>query len=181
VIAGDGFAYGPGMGIDVQCWQTDEEDGAWLPARRNRFVERVPPEEQQLAPLVTVEGDLPTLRTMSVPSITDVDFPIDVVYTWVDGSDAQWQRARAVALGVSDPEQFTESAAGEARFRQHDELRYSLRSLERYAPWVNHIWIVTANQVPDWLDTGHPKVTVVSHEEIWSDGGTLPTFNSHAI
>lgn len=181
VVAGDGFAYGPGVGIDVHCWLTDEEDRAWLPARRNPFVERVPPEEQQLAPLATVEGDLPTLRTMSVPSITDVDFPIDVVYTWVDGSDAEWQRSRAVALGVSDPEQFTESAAGEARFRQHDELRYSLRSLERYAPWVNHIWIVTANQVPDWLDTDHPKVTVVSHEEIWSDGGTLPTFNSHAI
>ncbi|NLG20509.1 MAG: sugar phosphotransferase [Actinomycetales bacterium] len=181
VIAGDGFAYGPGLGIDVQCWLTDEDDGAWLPARKNSHVERVPPEEQRLAPLATVVGELPTLRTMSVPSITDVDFPVDVVYTWVDGSDEQWQRSRAAALRVSDPEQFTEAATAEARFRQHDELRYSLRSLERHAPWVNHIWIVTANQVPDWLDTDHPKVTVVSHQEIWSDEGTLPTFNSHAI
>jgi hypothetical protein len=118
---------------------------------------------------------------MSVPSITDVQFPIDVVYTWVDGSDEEWQTSRAAALGVSDPEQFTESATAEARFRQHDELRYSLRSLERHAPWVNHIWLVTANQVPTWLDTDHPKVTVISHQEIWSDEGTLPTFNSHAI
>lgn len=181
VVTGDGFAYGPGLGVDVQCWLTDEEDGSWLPARQNRYVERVPPEEQQLAPLATVVGELPTLRTMSVPSITDIDFPVDVVYTWVDGSDEEWQRSRAAALGVSDPEQFTESATGEARFRQHDELRYSLRSLERHAPWVNHIWIVTADQVPDWLDADHPKVTVVSHQDIWSDEGTLPTFNSHAI
>ena len=181
VVAGDGFAYGPGLGIDVQCWLTDEEDGAWLPARQNPYIERVPPQEQQLAPLATVVGELPTLATMSVPSITDVDFPVDVVYTWVDGSDEEWQRSRAAALQVSDPEQFTESAAGEARFRQHDELRYSLRSLERHAPWVNHIWIVTADQVPEWLDTDHPQVTVVSHQEIWSDEGTLPTFNSHAI
>jgi hypothetical protein len=181
VVAGDGFAYGPGLGVDVQCWLTDQEDGAWLPARQNSYVERVPPEEQKLAPLATVVGDLPTLRTMSVPSITDVDFPVDVVYTWVDGSDEDWQRSRAAALRVSDPEQFTESATAEARFREHDELRYSLRSLERHAPWVNHIWIVTANQVPEWLDTDHPKVTVVSHHEIWSDEGTLPTFNSHAI
>lgn len=180
-VAGDGFAYGPGLGIDVQCWQTDEEDRSWLPARQNPYVDRVPPAEQELAPLATVVGDLPTLRTMSVPSITDIDFPVDVVYTWVDGSDAEWQRSRAAALGVSDPEQFTESATAEARFRQHDELRYSLRSLERHAPWVNHIWIVTADQVPSWLDTEHPQVSVVSHREIWSDAGALPTFNSHAI
>lgn len=181
VVAGDGFAYGPGLGIDVQCWRTDEEDGAWLPTRRNPYLERVPPDEQELAPLRTVVGTLPTLRTMSVPSITDVDFPVDVVYTWVDGSDEQWQRSRAAALGLSDPEQFTESATAEARFREHDELRYSLRSLERHAPWVNHIWIVTANQVPEWLATDHPQVTVVAHQEIWSAAGTLPTFNSHAI
>jgi Stealth protein CR2, conserved region 2/Stealth protein CR1, conserved region 1/Stealth protein CR3, conserved region 3/Stealth protein CR4, conserved region 4 len=181
VVAGDGFAYGPGLGIDVECWLTDEQDRAWLPARKNAFVERVLPEEQELAPLATVVGELPTLRTMSVPSITDVDFPVDVVYTWVDGSDEAWQRSRAAALRVSDPEQFTELATAEARFRQHDELRYSLRSLERHAPWVNHIWVVTADQVPEWLDTDHPKVTVVSHQDIWSAEGTLPTFNSHAI
>lgn len=181
VVAGDGFAYGPRMGINVQCWLINGEDGAWLPARPNPYVERVPPEEQQLAPLATVMGELPTLRTMSVPSITDVQFPVDLVYTWVDGGDEEWQRSRAAALGVNAPEQFTESATAEARFRQHDELRYSLRSLEQHAPWVNHIWIVTANQVPVWLDTDHPKVTVVSHQDIWSAEGTLPTFNSHAI
>lgn len=181
VVTGDGFAYGPGVGVDVQCWPVDEEDGAWVPARRNAYVERVLPEEQELAPLATVVGELPTLRTMSVPSITDVDFPVDVVYTWVDGADEAWQRSRAEALGVSDPEHFTESATAEARFRQHDELRYSLRSLERHAPWVNHVWIVTADQVPPWLDTAHPGVTVVPHREIWSDAGVLPTFNSHAI
>lgn len=181
VVTGDGFVYGPGLGIDVQCWRTDGDDQAWLPARPNPYVDRVPPEEQVLAPLATVVGELPTLRSMCVPSITDVDFPVDVVYTWVDGSDEEWQRSRAAALGVSDPEQFTESATVEARFRQHDELRYSLRSLERHAPWVNHIWIVTAGQVPEWLDTDHPQVTVVSHREIWSAAGTLPTFNSHAI
>lgn len=181
VVAGDGFVYGPRTGIDVECWEVDGADLAWVPPRPNPYVERVSPAEQQLAPLTTVLGELPTLRTMSVPSITDVQFPVDVVYTWVDGSDEEWQRSRAAALGVNDPEQFTESATAEARFRQHDELRYSLRSLERHAPWVNHIWIVTANQVPAWLRTDHPKVTVVNHHDIWSGEGSLPTFNSHAI
>jgi hypothetical protein len=28
-----------------------------------------------------------------------------------------------------------------------DELRYSLRSLEKYAPWVRHVYLVTNGQV----------------------------------
>lgn len=180
VAAGDGWAYGPASGIDVQCWSV-AQDGTWVPPRRNSYVEVVPPEEQHLAPLRSAVGELPTLRTMSIPSITDVQFPVDVVYTWVDGGDEAWQDARAAALGSGDMEHLTESATSQARFRQHDELRFSLRSLEQHAPWVNHIWIVAADQVPSWLDTDHPRVTVVTHREIWSDEGTLPTFNSHAI
>jgi hypothetical protein len=68
-----------------------------------------------------------------------------------------------------------------SRYADHDELRFSLRSLEQFAPWVNHVWIVTAGQRPAWLDPAHPWVTVVSHEEIWPDTNGLPTFNSHAI
>ncbi len=180
MVAGTGFAYGPSLAVEAQRWSVDDA-GAWVAPVRNRSIERAEPEQQRMGTVRTVAGAFPTLSTTAVPSITDVTFPVDVVYTWVDGADLAWQRARALALGLSDPGEFTESAAAEARFRQHDELRYSLRSLERHAPWVNHVWIVTAGQVPAWLDTEHPGVTVVPHEEIWSPEGILPTFNSHAI
>lgn len=61
------------------------------------------------------------------------------------------------------------------------KLRYSLRSLHQYAPWVRNVYLVTAGQVPAWLDTDVPGLQVVDHREIFSDPTALPTFNSHAI
>jgi hypothetical protein len=82
---------------------------------------------------------------------------------------------------VADPDKFTERAHDDSRFADHDELRFSLRALEQYAPWVNHVWIVTAGQRPDWLDPDSAWVSVVDHRELWPDERGLPTFNSHAI
>ncbi len=110
-----------------------------------------------------------------------VSFPIDVVYTWVDGQDDTWLRSKAEAAEAADPDKFTERAHDDSRFADHDELRFSLRALEQYAPWVNHVWIVTAGQRPSWLDPDNDWVSMVDHREIWPDECGLPTFNSHAI
>ena len=56
---------------------------------------------------------------------------IDLVYLWVDGNDPAWLAKKNAYLPADkrvDPE-----AAGECRFVENDELRYSLRSAERYA------------------------------------------------
>lgn len=45
----------------------------------------------------------------------------------------------------------------------NEELRYSLRSIEKYAPWVNHIYLVTNGQIPYWLNTSHPRLSVITH------------------
>ena len=50
-----------------------------------------------------------------------------------------------------------------------------------YAPWVQHIYIVTDGQVPRWLNVEHPQLTVIDHREIFADPSVLPVFNSHAI
>ncbi|GAA3670303.1 hypothetical protein GCM10023081_05760 [Arthrobacter ginkgonis] len=106
--------------------------------------------------------------------------PIDVVYTWVDGSDREWRAERAAAQAEATGTPLATSD-DEARYASRDELRYSLRSLEYFAPWINHIYIVTADQVPGWLDTDGGRVSVVPHRDIFADPGNLPTFNSHAI
>lgn len=72
-------------------------------------------------------------------------------------------------------------AAASSRFVDNEELRYSLRSVIKYAPWVRHIYIVTNGQVPYWLDTTHPRITVVQHSEIFPNSSHLPTFSSPAI
>ncbi|KAH6935599.1 hypothetical protein HPB50_007010 [Hyalomma asiaticum] len=61
------------------------------------------------------------------------------------------------------------------------ELKYSLRSLERYAPWVRKVYIVTNGQIPSWLNLDYPRVTVVTHEEIFPNKSHLPTYSSPAI
>jgi len=68
-----------------------------------------------------------------------------------------------------------------SRFEDNDELRYSLRSVEKHAPWVRHIFIVTNGQIPSWLNLDDERVTVVSHADIFVNKSHLPTFSSPAI
>jgi hypothetical protein len=113
--------------------------------------------------------------TGSAPSATIG--PVDVVYTWVDASDDEWLRAHS---RYSPETTFDESANNVERYIDRAELRYSMRSIWMFAPFVRHIYIVTAGQRPAWLKH-HPQVTIIHHDEIFPDRSALPTFNSHAI
>jgi hypothetical protein len=104
--------------------------------------------------------------------------PIDVVYTWVDGSDTQWQESKE-ACAKKDPS-LNPMVFAKRRFKNHDELKYSLRSILDFAPWITHIYIVTCGQRPKWLKD-HPMITVIDHKEIFKNPDNLPTFNSMAI
>ena len=131
--------------------------------------------------------------------------PIDIVYTWVNGSDpkliadlAYW---KALHSGEADEETATVAAAlavnattnasiaqqdkgdmtSNNRFRDNQELRYSLRSIWKYAPWVRHVFIVTNGHVPNWLNLDHPRLTLISHADIFPNKSHLPTFSSPAI
>lgn len=107
-------------------------------------------------------------------------FPIDVVYTWVDDDDPAWRARYAETLETHQREGLHDESASPARFRNRDELRYSLRSLALYAPFVRNVYIVTAGQVAPWLDLDAPNLRLIPHEEIL-EPDCLPTFNSHAI
>ena len=72
-----------------------------------------------------------------------------------------------------------EELNGMVRFENHDELRYSLRSVFENLPWINHIYLITNKQRPTWLKE-HPKITVVDHTEI-IPSELLPTFSSVVI
>ena len=98
---------------------------------------------------------------------------IDLVYLWVNGNDPKWIAKRDACIGKPTDKQ--ENCAG--RYADSGELKYSLRSVEKYAPWIRKIFIVTDDQVPEWLDTSNPKVHVVDHKEIMPEE-SLPCFNS---
>ncbi|XP_017890690.1 N-acetylglucosamine-1-phosphotransferase subunits alpha/beta [Ceratina calcarata] len=101
--------------------------------------------------------------------------PIDVVYTWVNGSDPAFLKSLKEHVPIMD----VNTAA--SRFSDKDELKYSLRSLEMYAPWIRHVYIVTNGQIPSWLDMDNPRVTLITHEDIFLNKSDLPTFSSPAI
>ncbi len=105
--------------------------------------------------------------------------PIDVVYTWVDSADPDWRAARSTWADKQHVEM--QSSGNEERYLDRDELRYSLRSLWAYAPFVRNVYIVTAGHLPKWLVADHSRIRVVPHSEIFPNTGDLPTFNSHAI
>lgn len=106
---------------------------------------------------------------------------IDVVYTWVNGSDPEWFREMSYYRNHENGTENASKSATASRFRDNDELKYSLRSLERFAPWVHRIFIVTNGQIPLWLDTNNPKIKIITHKEIFPDPSVLPTFSSPSI
>lgn len=108
----------------------------------------------------------------------DTDYPVDLVYLWVDGNDPAWIKKKSFYQRKAG--QLPQNATDIARFRQFDELKYSLRSVEKNLPWINHIFIVTDNQVPKWLDTNNPKITIIDHTQILPKEA-LPVFNSCAL
>ena len=101
---------------------------------------------------------------------------IDLVYLYVDGSDEKWIAKRNQIIGEPSDAQ----AHCEGRYADNDELKYSLRSVDKYAPWIRRIFIVTDEQVPEWLNLSNPKVQIVDHTEIMPLN-CLPCFNSVVI
>ena len=83
-----------------------------------------------------------------------------------------------IVWDLGDP--FTENIAAN-RFQDNDELKYSLRSLEKFAPWIRNVYLVTNGQVPNWLNRSNPRLRLVTHQQIFPNRTHLPTFSSPAI
>lgn len=185
------LVFGRESGCDIEFWA--ERDGQLVAPRPNRVVTEVPvdagrcwAEQKRFSPVPAAytTGHARTLPEFVAALPDDHLFPIDVVYTWVDDTDPVWRARRDAARGRltgAPGNALHEQAANDSRYTSRDELRYSLRSLHQYAPWVRNIFLVTAGQVPAWLNTDFPGIRVVDHREIFSEPDALPTFNSHAI
>ena len=102
---------------------------------------------------------------------------IDLVYLWVDGNDPKWQAKRNAFL---ERKVKNSLSSFNGRYVNNDELKYSLRSVERYAPWIRKIFIVTDDQTPEWLDIENPKIKIIDHKEILP-AESLPCFNSNVL
>ena len=107
---------------------------------------------------------------------------IDIVYLWVNGNDGEWRAKRekyAQKLEAAGNLSFAKFGNVKGRYRDNDELRFSLRALEKFFPEHGHIYIVTDGQVPDWFQASD-QITLVDHHQLIPHS-SLPTFDSGNI
>lgn len=88
--------------------------------------------------------------------------PIDLVYLW---------------YGKKDPPPGVEKC----RASDNGELRWSLKSVDRFAPWFRRIFVLVndGTEIPDWLSS-HPRVSVLEHRQ-FIEPWALPLYNTAAI
>ena len=111
-------------------------------------------------------------------SVEKITYPIDFVVTWVDASDPEWlSQKEKYHTELSHSEKKDNSSF---RYREWGMFRYWFRAVEQYAPWVRYVWLVTCGHTPEWLNTEHPKLRVVRHED-FIPKEYLPTFSSICI
>jgi hypothetical protein len=108
---------------------------------------------------------------------------VDLVYTWVDGHDPEWQQLKRRYMGLehvaatSDDEQWGD----DKRYRNMEEIVYAIRSVHLYAPWIRTIYIViTDGQKLPAAVLADPSVVVVPYSTIMP-AEILPSFCSNSI
>lgn len=171
-----GLFYGSNWGVQLEFWEFTPEH-IRLPVE-NSLTRRTVDHRDATRSSTELHGtSWPTIENMFIDHVFDVRFDIDMVFSWVDGSSAGYQEARSTleadaVLGEGDRH--------EARYRQIEELKYALRSVHMFAPWVRRIFIATDSPTPAWL-AEHPKVVLVRSVDHFADPTVLPTHNSMAV
>ncbi|MGO4383718.1 stealth family protein [Specibacter sp. RAF43] len=171
-----GLYFGAASGVQIELW-TFRDGRIRLPIE-NSLTRRTVDAKLALRGTVDLYGvRWPTIENMFADHAFDVRFTVDMVFTWVDGSSPEYQAARkeqelGAVLGEGDDH--------EARYRQIDELKYALRSIYMFAPWIRNIYIASDSPAPTWL-AEHPRVRMVRSAEHFQDPSVLPTHNSMAV
>ena len=98
---------------------------------------------------------------------------IDFVVPWVDSNDPKW-------IESYNHYRPNKPLSDNVRFRDWGIFRYWFRSVEKYAPWVNKIYLITNGKFPDWINPDCEKLVLVNHSDYIPEK-YLPTFNSKTI
>lgn len=110
----------------------------------------------------------------------DENKAIDAVILWVDGDDPALAAKRRQYSAGTQAESH-DDIAGTTRFGDNGEIKWCVRSIERFAPWIRKIYIVTDGQNPQ-VTTERIPVEIVDHTVIFRGYEQyLPTFNSLSL
>ena len=109
---------------------------------------------------------------------------IDIVYTYVDSSDKKWLKKMLnykKEIGEITESEFNDKL--EDRYETHDEIYFSIESIEKFYNSVRNIYIVTDKQklkkakLSKWANS---KIQYIDHTDM-IPSEFLPTFNSTVI
>ena len=100
---------------------------------------------------------------------------VDIVVLWVDGNDPEWLAVK----NKYSPDSIDDSNSPN-RFRDWGLMRYWFRCIEVFMPWVRTIHFVTWGHIPEFLNTEHPKLHIVRHED-YIPSKWLPTFSANPL
>ena len=112
------------------------------------------------------------------------ELPIDVVIPWVDGNDSEHY---AKMLPYLEDKSIIKSKKFKTRFEHVDEIKFSVDSILKFAPFVRKIYLVTDQQTPNFItrdenSKSYDKVSIVDHSVIFAGYEKyLPTFNNRPI
>ena len=112
------------------------------------------------------------------------DEPVDLVFTWVDGRDPEWQKLKRSHMSVEQAAAAAsddENLGDDKRYRNMEEISYAVRAANLYAPWLRTIFIViTDGQKLPAAVLATPNVVVVPYSTIMP-AAILPSFCSTSI
>ena len=103
---------------------------------------------------------------------------IDFVVMWVDGGDPVWQAKKAEYSKSVDTSK--KSMNSVKAYRDWGTFKYWFRGVEKFAPWVNKVYLVTDQQKPSWLNIASEKLVLVDHSDIIRKD-YLPVFSANPI
>lgn len=100
---------------------------------------------------------------------------IDFVFPYVNPNDKIWQKEY---LKFKKEKDFNKNE----RFRDFSLLKYIFRSIEKYAPYIDTVYLIVSSvsQVPSYINKDYKKLRIITHTEIIPES-YLPTFNSNTI
>ena len=103
---------------------------------------------------------------------------IDFVVMWVDGGDPIWQAKKAEYSKSVDTSKNSMNSV--KAYRDWGTFKYWFRGVEKFAPWVNKVYLVTDQQKPSWLNIASEKLVLVDHSDILRKD-YLPVFSANPI
>jgi len=109
---------------------------------------------------------------------------IDAVILWVNGND---DKHKIKISNYVDNKSEISLTKFRTRFDQVNEIKFTIDSILKFAPYIENIHIITDEQTPEFLEKidnndYYKKVSIVDHKVVFKDFEQfLPTFNCRPI